>query len=180
MIAEVTVTSMLAEGFLNILLFPPENLGEEEETKIKLHQKSLDKVEQMMALRYDNLLLVDPQRDKEALAKAGVEKPTKAEEYMTYGPRQIICRMTLEEMANERAALRAKGFNFAEKYPFIHKCTVKGSPANVWFKVFQLRVLVAKGMKSCTEDRLPIKILSQSPHQYTTIEDAELCSLVGH
>lgn len=171
LIAEITEKDMITEGFVNILLFPPENLGEEEESKIVMHMKTLDRVEQYLAIGYDHLSCMNPRRCKELMAEKGLEKPTKEEEFMMFGPRQIVCRMTVEELAAEKEALRSQGFDFAEKYPTIHKCTVKGSPDNIWFKVYQQHVLVAKGMTKYKEERLPRKVLSQSPHSYATMRD---------
>jgi hypothetical protein len=75
------------------------------------------------------------------------DKPTRAEEYEMCGPKTVFMRMTQEERDLERQQLRTQGFDFAARFPRIASVLNRDDNKNLYFKVFQRSLLIAKEAK---------------------------------
>jgi hypothetical protein len=53
------------------------------------------------------------------------------------------------EVTEKRRALRENGFDLAKLFPTLCATLAKPNSGNVWFKIYQRRVMVAAGMTKC-------------------------------
>ena len=136
-IRKETTDEGVQEGWVCLLVAPPQQQGHKEESKLegtRLEWERIDRffTESSGRLDYDY---------------KGPERPTEMEEYMMCGPKQVFCRLTVEELAAERAALREKGFDLATLFPTMCATLAKASARRqIWFKIYQQRLMVAAGM----------------------------------
>ena len=191
-IATIMAEGKMREGWVSLLVLPPQPQITVEEEKMAANKKLLERLERLEKLNSHGMCVstLDFGHGHDSGLK-GADKPTQFEMYMMCGPRQVFCRMTVLELEAARAALREQGFDFAQRYPGIHACTTKeactGVLNNVWFKSRQNgRMLVAVGMKGLNNDREAKITVQDCPRPsaslldaFSTVEEALQAYLAG-
>ena len=122
-IATIMAEGKMREGWVNLLVLPPQLQSTEEEEKMAANKKLLERLE-----RLDNL-------------NGNFLTPTSKVLTSPLSLKSTCCVvrdrcMKILELEAARAALREQGFDFAQRYPGIHACTTKeacsGMLNNVW------------------------------------------------
>lgn len=172
-IAEIMAKGEIREGWVSLLVIPPQVQDSATEAKL-LAQKQL-------LVRLEALDKHSRGRLDANYAGSGLDPPTNAEMYMMCGPKRVYCRLTVAELEAARATLREGRFDFAERYPCTDQCLKKATCVtaegglvlnNVWFKTHRAgRVVVAKGMKSVKEERIPKKVLHESTRPCVSVKE---------
>jgi hypothetical protein len=128
----------IRKGWVNLVVAPPHRQSDATEVKLERSRVLFGRISRFLKESGGDLTYKYP----------GDDRPTRQEQYMMLGPKDVYCRMTLEELAAEKAALREKGFDLAAMFPTICSMLSSSSSSNVWFKIYQQQVMVAAGMTS--------------------------------